>query len=80
MENLSLKPERLAQLEDFAREHGQSVGDALDDAVATFLDWQREDFQQAVEGIRRGYDDLKAGRTRPAGEFFAQALRERAAQ
>jgi len=35
-----------------------------------------EGFQEAVEGIREGYEDMKAGRTQPAGEAF-EDLREK---
>jgi predicted transcriptional regulator len=49
---------------------------ALDDALATYLEWERQDFAEAVEGIRRGYEDVKAGRTRPASEFLADLRRK----
>ena len=70
MDTIALNPERQAELEKFASEHGQTIGEALDEAVAAFLEWQRQDFLEAVAGIRRGYEDVKAGRTRPAQEFF----------
>jgi hypothetical protein len=35
-----------------------------------------QDFQEAVEGVRRGYEDFKAGRVRPIEEAFKQ-LREK---
>ena len=34
-------------------------------------EWERQDFAEAVEGIRHGYEDVRAGRTRPAAEFLA---------
>ncbi len=37
----------------------------------SYEDYLREkDRREAVEGIRRGMADVKAGRTRPAEEFF----------
>lgn len=39
------------------------------------LEPERQDFAEAVEGIDRGYLDVKAGRTRPAGEFLADLRR-----
>lgn len=70
MEGIHLTPERQAQLEDYARRHGQDPTAALDSALAAYLDWERQDYQDAVEGIRQGYNDLKAGRTQPADEAF----------
>jgi predicted transcriptional regulator len=69
---MTLKPERKAQLEDYARRRGQDMAAALDDALAAYLEWERQDFEEAVEGIRQGYEDLKAGRTRSVAEFLAE--------
>jgi len=71
MDMVPLKPERKAQLEEYAKRRGQDTAAALDDALATYLEWERQDFAQAVEGIRHGYGDVRAGRTRPASEFLA---------
>ena len=76
MDTIPLRPERQEELEKFAREHGQTPADALDEAVAAYLEWQTQDFAEAVEGIRQGYADVKAGRTRPAAEFFADLRRK----
>jgi hypothetical protein len=62
---ISLKPKRKAELEEYARGRGQDTATALDDALAAHLEWERRDFEEAVEGIRRGYEDVKAGRNRP---------------
>jgi predicted transcriptional regulator len=76
MEMLPLKPERKAQLDEYAQRHGQDPATALDDALGAYLEWERQDFQEAVDGIRRGYEDVKAGRTRPAAEFIAEVRRK----
>lgn len=73
---IPLTPERKAQLDDYARRHGQDPAAALDDALATYLDWERQDYQEAVEGIREGYADFKAGRLQPSEEVFEE-LREK---
>ena len=72
MEILPLKPERKAQLDEYAQRHGQDAAAALDEALGAYLEWERSDYQEAVQGIRRGYEDVKAGRTRPAEEFFKE--------
>lgn len=71
MDMISLKPEPKAQLEEYAKRRGQDPATALDDAIATYLEWERQDFAGAVEGVRQGYENAKAGCTRPATEFLA---------
>lgn len=76
MDMIPLKPERKAQLEEYAKRRGQDAAAALDDALATYLEWERQDFAEAVEGIGHGYEDVRAGRTRPATEFLADLRRK----
>jgi len=78
MDMLPLKPERKAQLEEYAKRRGVDPAVALDDALAAYLEWERQDFAEAVEGIRQGYEDVKAGRTRPATEFLTDMRRKHA--
>jgi predicted transcriptional regulator len=70
MEMMPVKPERKAQLEAYAERHGQDVVAALDQVLADYFDWEQQDYRDAVKGIQRGYDDLKAGRVQPLEEFF----------
>jgi predicted transcriptional regulator len=70
MEMVPLKPERKAQLDEYARRHGQAPPDALDDVLADHLEWDDRDYRETVEAIRRGYAHYKAGRTRPLAEVF----------
>ena len=76
METVRVKPDRLAQLEDLARRRGKTTADALDDVLADYLEWEREDYREAVEGIRQGYEDVKGGRTRPADQFLDDFARK----
>ena len=69
---IHLSPERQEELNDYAQRHGQDPAIALDDVLAAALEWERQDYQEAVEGIRRGYADLKAGRVRPIEECFEE--------
>jgi predicted transcriptional regulator len=72
MDMIPLTPARRAQLEAYAEQRGQDPATALDEAVAAYLEEERRDYQETVEGIRRGYASMKAGRTKPAAEFFAR--------
>jgi len=76
MQTLPVKSERLAQLEEFARRRGRSTADALDDVLADYLEWERQDYQKAVEAVRQGLEDVKAGRTRPAEQFLDEFARK----
>jgi predicted transcriptional regulator len=76
MDMIPLKPERKAQLEEYAKRRGQEPAAALDEALAAYLEWERQDFAESVEGVGRGYEDLRAGRTRPAAEFVADLRRK----
>ena len=72
MDVIPIKPERKAQLEEYAQRRGQDPATALDNALAEYLEWERQDFEQAVEGIRQGYEDVQAGRTQPIEEAFEE--------
>jgi predicted transcriptional regulator len=72
MKRLPLTPKRKAQLDDYARRHGKDAGTALNEALATYFDWEIRDYQGAVEGIRQGYADMQAGRTEPSEEVFEE--------
>jgi predicted transcriptional regulator len=76
VDRVPVKPERLAQLEDLARRRGKTTTDTLDDVLADYLEWERQDYQEAVEGIRQGYEDIRAGRTRPAEQFLDDFARK----
>jgi predicted transcriptional regulator len=76
MDTIPLKPKRKAQLEEYAQRRGQDPAAVLDDALATYLEWERQDFAEAVEGIRHGHEDVKAGHTRPAVDLLADLRRK----
>jgi predicted transcriptional regulator len=76
MDTIPLEPERKAQLEEYARRRGQDPATALDEALASYLEWERQDFAEAVEGIRQGYEDIRAGRTKSAAEFLTEMRRK----
>ena len=72
MEMLPVTPERKAQLDDYAQRHGQDTAAALDDVLATYLEWELRDYNETVETVLEAYEDVKAGRTQPAGEFLEE--------
>jgi predicted transcriptional regulator len=72
MDVIPIKPERKAQLEEYAHRRGQDTAAALDDALAEYLEWEHLDFEEAVEAIRHGNEDVKAGRTQSAEEALEE--------
>src|SRR5260370_39224854 len=66
MDLIPLKPERKAQLEEYAHRHAQDPAAALDDALAAYLERERQAYLDAVEGTPRGYQAVKVSRTFPA--------------
>ena len=70
MKMMPMKPERKAQLDAYAERHGQDAVTALDDVLAVYFEWEQQDYREAVKGIQRGYEDMKADRLQPMEEFF----------
>ena len=75
MKTIPIKPERQAELEEFARRRGQTPADALDEALAQYLEWQKQDSEEAIQGIQQGYEDMKSGRTRSVDSFVDDVRR-----
>ena len=53
MKTIPLKPERQAELEEFARRRGKTPAEALDEALAAYLEWESQDFEEAVRQFGR---------------------------
>lgn len=66
-----LSEQRQAQLTDYAQRHGQEPEAALDAIIADALEGEHRDYLAAVDAIKRGYEDLSEGRTRPLDQSFA---------
>ena len=68
---ITLSPETEARLRERAEQDGQDVNTLADALLAAALEWEAQDYAEAVEGIGRGLEDSAAGRVRPAAEVFA---------
>jgi hypothetical protein len=40
--------------------------------LANYLEWEWQDYSETVDGVRGAYEDVKAGRTRPAAELLEE--------
>jgi predicted transcriptional regulator len=76
MATLTITDEQMAQLSEFAQRRGQDTASALNQVLTEYLSWEQLDHQEAIEGIREGHADLKAGHTRPIQDVFHD-LREK---
>jgi predicted DNA-binding protein len=74
MEMIALTPERKAQLDSYAQRHGKDSAEALDEVLADWFEDETRDYQEALEGIRRGFSDLKSGRVQSV-DFVFERLR-----
>jgi predicted transcriptional regulator len=70
MEMVPLKPERKAQLDEYARRHRQDLAAALDDVLAAYFDEEQRDYTETIRAVPEAYEEVKAGRTRPAAEVL----------
>jgi PHD/YefM family antitoxin component YafN of YafNO toxin-antitoxin module len=74
-------PAFLAQLKESGRAVLLTVNGQAEVAVTSASTFQRIlealDTLDAIQSIQRGLDDVKAGRTTPAEEFFARFRKER---
>ena len=72
MEMMPISPERKAELDDYAQRHRQAPADALDEVLADALEWERQEYKETVEAVLGSHEDVKSGRTQPAGEFLEE--------
>jgi predicted transcriptional regulator len=75
METIRISAERMAQLEASARQQGKEVAQVADDALAAWLDWEREDFEATIAAVQEGYADFEAGRSRLASDVLSDLRR-----
>jgi hypothetical protein len=72
MDLIPLTPERKAQLEDYARRHGQDTAAALDTVLADYLEWEQQDYTEAMAAVTEAYKSVQAGRTRLVEESLEE--------
>lgn len=63
MQNITLKPERIAALELYAQQHGKEPAEVLDDALAKFFDYETW-FPDAVDKGLAAADSWRVRRAR----------------
>lgn len=73
---VTLSPELEALLLDKAARQGQDVSLVVSQLLASVLEWEEQDSEEAIKGIQQGLDDFAAGQFR-SFQNFAEEQRSR---
>lgn len=74
--NVALSPEVEARLLERASREGKDVSVVAAELLASVLEQEAQDYQEAVEGIQRGLDDFESGRFRAFQDFAEEQRRK----
>lgn len=66
---IDLTPELEEQLRRQAILRGQDVSLVAADLLASVLEWEAQDSEEAIKGIQQGLDDFEIGNFRSFNEF-----------
>jgi len=66
---VTLNPELEALLHSRAAQQGQDINFVATELLASILNWEEKDSEEAIEGIQQGLDDFEAGRYRSFQNF-----------
>jgi predicted transcriptional regulator len=69
---INLAPEEEAKLHQKAMRDGSNVNVVAHDVLVQALDWETQDYIEAVEGIKQGIKAFEQGRFRRFSEFEAE--------
>lgn len=73
---VTLSPELEALLRDKAARRGQDVSLVASQLLASVLEWEAQDSQEAIKGIQQGLNDFEAGQFRSFQEFAEEQRRK----
>lgn len=66
---VTLNPELEALLHSRAAQQGQDINFVATELLASILNWEEKDSEEAIKGIQQGLDDFEAGRYRSFQDF-----------
>jgi predicted transcriptional regulator len=69
---IQLPPEAERRLQEKAMQRGETIETVAATVLIDALEAEARDFDEAVEGIRRGIEDFETGRHRAFQEFAAE--------
>jgi predicted transcriptional regulator len=66
---VTLNPKLEALLHSRATKQGQDVNFIASELLASILDWEEKDSEEAIRGIQKGLNDFDSGRFRSFQDF-----------
>jgi len=66
---INLTPELEERLRKKATDRGQDISLVATELLASILEWEAQDSEEAIRGIQRGLDDFEAGSFRSFDEY-----------
>lgn len=66
---LNLSPDLEAKLQNKASQEGKEINQVITELLTTLLEWETEDTQKAIKGIKRGLTDFELGNYRSFDDF-----------
>ncbi|WP_414541473.1 hypothetical protein [Nostoc sp. CCY0012] len=73
---INLTPELEEQLRKKATHQGQDISLVAAELLASVLEWEAQDSEDAIKGIQQGLDDFEAGNFRSFNEFADEQRRK----
>ncbi len=73
---INLTPELEEQLRKKATHQGQDISLVAAELLASILEWEAQDSEDAIKGIQQGLDDFEAGNFRSFNEFADEQRRK----
>jgi len=73
---VTLSSELEALLREYAAQRGQDVSLVASELLASVLESEVEDSEEAIKGIQKGLNDFDAGRFRSFAEFAQEQRRQ----
>ncbi|BAB77860.1 hypothetical protein ACN23B_07450 [Anabaena sp. FACHB-709] len=73
---INLTPELEEQLRKKATHQGQDISLVAAELLASVLEWEAQDSEDAIKGIQQGLDDFEAGNFRSFDEFADEQRRK----
>ena len=66
---ITLNPKLEALLHSRAAKQGQDINLIASELLASILDWEEKDSEEAIKGIQTGLNDFESGRFRSFQDF-----------
>lgn len=73
---INLTPELEEKLRKKATHRGQDISLVAAELLASVLEWETQDSEEAVKGIQQGLDDFEAGNFRSFNDFADEQRRK----